>query len=402
MSTQKNTPVLRFPEFQNDWKKLKFDRHCIFQQGVQVDVELQKKEPQEGYSKFLRIENYTQKSVDFRYVPDVYSKKKHISKDDIVVVRYGATAGYIGRGFEGILANNLFKIIPDEEVFELEYLFHFLKSYKAFHFFQSEMSGGAMPALSFGIVKALKIPITHKLEQQKIASFLTAVDTKIEQLTKKKNLLEQYKKGVMQQIFSQAIRFKDDNGNDYPDWEEKKLCEVGKFRSGVGFSNKEQGRKVGVPFYKVSDMNLKGNETIMTRSNNYVSDEQIKRLRYKVIKEFSMIFAKVGAAIYLERKRVASNFLIDNNMMAFSPDESAYFYKYLFETIRLSKYAQVGALPSYNASDLETIKIEMPCSEEQAKIANFLSAIDDKIELVNTQLENIQQFKKGLLQQMFV
>jgi type I restriction enzyme S subunit len=84
------------------------------------------------------------------------------------------------------------------------------------------------------------------------------------------------------------------------------------------------------------------------------------------------------------------------------PTGEILFFKYQFEIIRLSKYAQVGALPSYNASDLATIKIKLPSKKEQQKIASYLSSLDTKIESVNNQITQTQTFKKGLLQQMFV
>ena len=88
--------------------------------------------------------------------------------------------------------------------------------------------------------------------------------------------------------------------------------------------------------------------------------------------------------------------------MAFTPTEDIDFIRQWFDTVRLSKYAQVGALPSYNASDLKTIKINLSSLPEQTKIANFLSSIDNKIEQVGKQLDESKQFKKALLQQMFV
>ena len=194
------------------------------------------------------------------------------------------------------------------------------------------------------------------------------------------------------------LRFPEFNG----DLEEKKLDDVGSFKSGTGFTEAEQGGKSGVPFFKVSDMNLEGNQKVMVSANNYVNDEQIARLNYKPINKKSVIFAKVGAAVFLERKRIADSFLIDNNMMAFTPTEDIDFIRQWFDTVRLSKYAQVGALPSYNASDLKTIKINLPSLPEQTKIASFLSSIDNKIEQVGKQLDESKQFKKALLQQMFV
>jgi len=156
-----------------------------------------------------------------------------------------------------------------------------------------------------------------------------------------------------------------------------------------------------VPFFKVSDMNLEGNQKVMVSANNYVNDEQIARLNYKPINKKSVIFAKVGAAVFLERKRIADSFLIDNNMMAFTPTEDIDFIRQWFDTVRLSKYAQVGALPSYNASDLKTIKINLPSLPEQTKIANFLAAVDTKIEQLSKKQALLGEYKKGLMQQIF-
>lgn len=190
------------------------------------------------------------------------------------------------------------------------------------------------------------------------------------------------------------------------DWEVNKLKNIGKFSSGTGFPEKYQGGKDSkdIPFFKVSDMNLKGNEVNMIVSNNYVNSQDIAEIKAKVIDKKSIIFAKVGAAIFLERKRkVNSPFLIDNNMMAFSSDKSIdfnYLY-YLFSRIRLSKYAQVGALPSYNASDIGNIKVAYPESSlEQQKIAEILSTVDEQIEETDQLIEKTKELKKGLMQQL--
>jgi type I restriction enzyme S subunit len=229
------------------------------------------------------------------------------------------------------------------------------------------------------------------------------VDEKITALTAQKTALTQYKQGMMQRIFAQTLRFKDDNGADYPEWDSMRLEELGEFKSGVGFSESEQGGQEGIPFFKVSDMNLSENTFHMNIANHYVTEEQIQKLKLKVIKKDAIIFAKVGAAIFLERKRIAKNFLIDNNMMAFIPKANLLFMKYLFETVQLSKFAQVGALPSYNSSDLGIIKVGLPNSyEEQTKIARFLTECDDKINAVDAQIQSAQQWKQGLLQQMFI
>src|SRR3989339_151020 len=181
----------------------------------------------------------------------------------------------------------------------------------------------------------------------------------------------------------------------------KELKDLGYFKSGTGFPEKEQGGELGIPFYKVSDMNILGNEYQMNFANNYVETKQIEKNKYKIIKDDSLIFAKVGAAIFLERKRMAKQFILDNNMMAFIPSGDVHYYYYLFQTIRLSRYAQVGALPSYNATDLAFIKVFIPTEGEQKKIATFLSAVDKKIQQLNREKKLMEQYKKGVMQKLF-
>lgn len=243
-------------------------------------------------------------------------------------------------------------------------------------------------------------------EQQKIAEFLSTIDTVIEKQKETVSAWEERKKGVMQKLFSQEVRFKADDGSQFPDWEEKKLGECGRFYTGVGFSEKYQGHKgLDVDVYKVSDMNIIGNEKYMTLSNNTVDDSIVEQMKTKVITSKCLVFAKVGAAIYGERKRITTKpFLIDNNMMAFEPC-SCLNIEYLHSwscSVKFSQYAQVGALPSYNSSDIGIIKIHIPCLAEQQKIADCLSSLDEVIKKQKATLAAWEELKKGLLQQMFV
>lgn len=194
------------------------------------------------------------------------------------------------------------------------------------------------------------------------------------------------------------IRFKGFSG----EWEEKELREIGSFSSGVGFSESEQSGKSGIPFFKVSDMNLMGNDCYMASANNYVNDEQILRLNYTPTHETSILFAKVGAAIFLERKRIAKDFLIDNNMMAFSPTQDIIFMKQWFDSISLSKHTQVGALPSLKASDLGKIKLKIPKREEQTQIGNFFQKLDALINQHQQQITKLNNIKQACLSKMFV
>ena len=190
------------------------------------------------------------------------------------------------------------------------------------------------------------------------------------------------------------------------DWEQRKLGEIGKAHSGVGFPDAEQGGRTGVPFFKVSDMNLDVNENEMTISNNYVTAEQIANHRWSPITELPAIFfAKVGAAVLLNRKRLCRfPFLLDNNTMSYSLSPTKWdadFAKALFGTVDLTSLVQVGALPSYNAGDVESMEKYLPSLLEQEQIGVFFKHFDHLITLHQRKLEKLKIVKKAMLENCF-
>ena len=384
-----NVPKLRFGEFEGEWQETTIGSIAEVTTG---NKDTQNRVDDGTYPFFVRSQTVE------RINSFAYDGEAILTSGDGVGV--GKNFHYINGKFD--FHQRVYCIYK----FRLKIYGKFVYSYFSEKFNQRVMQLSAknsVDSVRRTMVTEMPINLPYYEEQQKIADFLSAVDEKITALTAQKTALTHYKQGMMQRIFAQTLRFKDDNGADYPEWDSMRLEELGEFKSGVGFSESEQGGQEGIPFFKVSDMNLSENTFHMNIANHYVTEEQIQKLKLKVIKKDAIIFAKVGAAIFLERKRIAKNFLIDNNMMAFIPKANLLFMKYLFETVQLSKFAQVGALPSYNSSDLAIIKVGLPNSyEEQTKIARFLTECDDKINAVDAQIQSAQQWKQGLLQQMFV
>ena len=154
-------------------------------------------------------------------------------------------------------------------------------------------------------------------------------------------------------------------------------------------------------------MNLEGNELQLRQANNYVTDEQIERKRWKPINEVpAMFFAKVGAAVLLNRKRLVDEpFLLDNNTMAYSFDRQLWdvaFGRILFDGLDLTSLVQVGALPSYNASDVESMEVTIPLRiEEQSRIGLFFQKLDSLITLHQRKVDKLKTVKQSLLEKMF-
>ena len=389
-------PKLRFKEFDGDWIKSKLGSEAQFFQGEQVSLDDQCSEYAHGLIKFLRIENFTQKSKDFRYIRYTGSQEKILGEQDIAIVRYGATAGFICSGETGVIANNLFKVSVDNKKINQKYLELVLKSEKTFNYFQAEMSGGAMPALNFKIVGNLDITYSSIQEQTKIASFLSNVDEKISQLTQKHQLLSQYKQGMMQKLFSQQLRFKADDGSEFGEWEEKELKEVAEINP--------KAKKLPANFIYI-DLESVEKGQLLLQKNIELQDapSRAQRLLAKGDVLFQMVrpYQQNNYYFNLSGEYVASTGYAQIRTKL----DSKFIYYALHEKTFLDEVMNrcTGtSYPAINSSDLSSIEMFVPCLEEQTKIANFLSAIDQKIEVVAQQIEQAKTWKKGLLQQMFV
>jgi len=273
-------------------------------------------------------------------------------------------------------------------------------------------TGSGREGLNFQSIKNLEVYIPSIQEQTKIANFLSSIDEKINLLKEKKSLLEEYKKGIMQKIFNQEIRFKDDNGNDFADWEVKTLGEIGTFQtSSIDKISRDDEEEV----FLVNYLNVYKHENI----NNYTKQHlQIVTAKNSQItscnlKKGDILFTPssetpddIGQSVVIFED--LNNCVYSYHLMRFRPNieidilYSHYFCNNTKVLGQISRLATGSTRFTISVKSFSSIIIDLPCLKEQSKIANFLTAIDEKIELVSNQIQDTQEYKKGLLQQMFV
>jgi len=190
--------------------------------------------------------------------------------------------------------------------------------------------------------------------------------------------LEQYKKGVMQKIFSQELRFKDDDGNEFTDWEERKLGEILTIGSGRDYKH-----------LNIGDIPVFGTGGLMAKVDNYLYDGETVCIGRK---------GTIDKPMYFNGKLWTVDTLFYSHSFNKSVPKFVY---YVFQTINWKEHNEASGVPSLSKSTIEKLLMSIPCLAEQTKIANFLSAIDEKINHCTTQIEKTEQWKKGLLQKMF-
>lgn len=273
-----------------------------------------------------------------------------------------------------------------------------------------------VPSLNTTSINNVDIYLPSKPEQTKIASFLSAVDEKISQLTQKHELLSQYKQGMMQKLFSQQIRFKADDGSEFGEWEEKTLIDSidssikWSFTGGPFGSNlkSDDYTESGIRIIQLQNI---GDGLFLNDYKIFTSLEKANELLSCNIYPNEILISKMGDPV--ARCCIVPNhhdrYLMCSDGIRLVVNQNRYSINFMFYQINYQDFRQKASDVSTGStrkriglSDLKKLPIVVPCLEEQTKIANFLSIIDQKIDVVAQQIEQAKQWKKGLLQQMFV
>ena len=393
-------PKLRFKEFDENWKEVTL-KNCItsIDSGWSPQCESYPANSSEwGVLKTTSVDWSGFNSSFNKKLPLELTPRKEIEVKplDILVTRAGPTerVGVVSVVPHSVrsklmISDKLIRLKSNEENNPL-FLGISLSSVKCQNQLQSKTSGLAKSQtnISQKILGEVLLKLPSKEEQTKIASFLSAVDEKISQLTKKHELLSQYKQGMMQKLFSQQIRFKADDGGEFGGWTENKFGECinvfDNLRKPISASERIAGN---TPYY--------GANGIQSYIDGYTHDGEF------------ILIAEDGAndLINYPIQYVNGKIWVNNHAHVVSGHHEKIqnnFLKYRLKSLDFTKYLVGGGRAKLNAGAMKEISFSAPCLEEQTKIANFLSAIDQKIEVVAQQIEQAKTWKKGLLQQMFV
>ena len=402
-------PKLRFKEFDEDWAASRIDEIASVTSGGT---------PSRSISEYWdgNIPWVTTSLVDFNVIQTAEefitqdglknSSAKLFPKNTILMAMYGQG---ITRGKVAILGieattNQACCAIKLNNSFDTHFIFQNLMN--RYEEIRDLSNDGGQKNLSAGIIKEIEVVSPSKEEQTKIATFLSTVDEKISQLSQKLHLLGQYKQGMMQKLFSQQICFKADDGSEFGEWEERKLSEISqKAMYGMNAAATEYD---GINKYlRITDICEFSNSF---KKDNLTSPNAELFDRYK-LQLGDLLFARTGASVgksYLYKKNDGITYFA-GFLIKFSLNTNLVIPYFIFLQTLTKEFCQWvvtnsmrSGQPGINAEEYSSYIFKVPCLEEQTKIANFLSAIDQKIDVVSEQLEQAKLWKKGLLQQMFV
>lgn len=337
--------------------------------------------------------------------PEVARQSHLMKKGDVLMTCSGETKEDIAKAvaflddFEAYAGGDIIIMSPYDEYDPL-YLGYILNTASAIEQKASCAQGDSVVHISTDAVKGITIPIPPtKDEQTRIAKALSEMDDLIislDELIEKKNAIKQ---GAMQKLLSGETRLKGYSG----EWVSDSLGEC-EYVSGSGFPlDYQNGRSGDYAFFKVSDFNNVENKKALLKAKNYITKDVAKILACNIIPPESIVIAKIGAAIYLERKKITvEDCCIDNNMLAIIPQKhDPFFLRYYLETLTLSDYAETTALPYLCDRSLSEVELFVPKdNEEQTAIANIISDMEDEITQLEAERDKYKLIREGMAQQL--
>lgn len=420
------TPNIRFQGFEDSWNKTPLNKILSNSKDKNIELKYSKNDVLSVSGKLGVLNqikhlgrSYAGKSVHnygiLRQGEFVYTKSP-LKENPFGIIK-------LNRGSTGIVSTLYAIYVGNKSTIDNDFLdYYFSLDDNVNRYLRPLVRKGAKNDMKINneyvLNDSIYIPSTH--EQKKIASFLLLINSKIEKLTRKKELLEEYKKGVMQKLFSGEIRFKDENGDNYPDWIAKLYGDVYSFHFTNSFSrdklNYENGEVFNIHY---GDIHTKFSTNFdLTRESVPRIDIEIDLSKFSeqvycqegdlVIADASEDYADIGKTIELinlNNERILAGlhtFLARPNKYPMEKGFAGYLMQSWDVRKQVMVIAQGTKVLGISKSRLSKIKIVIPSSGEQKKIALLLSSIDSKIEQVSFQIKKTKEFQKGLLQQMFV
>lgn len=413
LAKNKNIPKLRFPGFFGEWEEKKLGNML----SVVVDNRGKTPPIEPSGIPLLEIGSLGNKFVDFskigKYVSEETYKnwfRKHLQKNDILFSTVGATAlcSFYNDSKKAAVAQNIvgLRFCNDDPSFA----YYLLTERKNNHKFKRIEMGAVQPSVKVSQMTKIKFLLPSFEEQQKVAEFLGSVDEWIENLRSQKENLKKYKKGMMRKIFSQEFRFKDEKGCEFPEWDEKRIGDMGKLYNGLAGKGGEDFGD-GEPFvtykqiFDKSEIDCQKFALVKIGANEKQNKAQFGDVFFTTSSETPL---EVGfSSVLLDKK---SSPYLNSFSFGFRPNSleilDPYFAKFFFRGASFRKDVVRLAQGStrYNISKIGFIKIKvkLPLISEQQKIAEFLTSLDNLIESKQRQITQAEQWKKGLMQGMFV
>ena len=391
-----NIPKLRFPEFSGEWEEKKLADIALFSKGKgYTKNDLQKN----GTPIILYGRMYTKYETIIDNVDSFVSMQNGsvISKGgEIIVPASGETAEEISRASvvknKGIIIGGDLNIISiPTDKFSSSFLALNISNGDSQRKLSKLAQGKSVVHLHNEDLSNLEIKIPSLPEQQKIADFLSNVDSIITAETKILNTLQKKKKALMQKLFTQQLRFKSEDGTNFPAWEEKKLGECVEILDSQRkpIESKERANRKGeYPYYGASG--------IIDYIDDYLFEGE------------SILLGEDGANIINRNSRLAfiatGKYWVNNHahIMKANADNLNHFICEYLESLDYSKICAGSAQPKLTQDVIRNLTIKAPCKEEQQKIADCLSSLDSLIQTQQKVVTTWQQRKKALLQQMFI
>ena len=378
-----------------NWTVVKFGESCIFSQGIQVDVNLQSEVKKNNQVRFLRIIDFTQGDDPPRYI-DNPGEKYFLEKDEIAMVRYG-TVGFVCTGKEGVIANNLFKIIPSEYLAK-GYLINFLKS----QFFKSklESKGATMQALNFGLINPIEIPLPPIAEQMrivaKIEELFSELDKGIETLKTAQQQLKVYRQAVLKYAFEGRLTNPDVKEGELPEgWIAKTISELGKVKGGKRLpkGHDYSDSKTKYPYLRVTDFK---NLSIDKKRLKYLKEDTHLAIKNYTISKDDVYISIAGSIgfvgtipIDLDGANLTENAAKITGLTEISNIYLALYLSSGFAQEQISEHTIATTQPKLSLFRIEKIKVTYPISKiDQSSI---IQEIESRLSVCYKIEESIEQ-----------